>query len=283
MQQNLTKYLISFGKNKEEIIEGDQRIIPENNLEILINFEYNDYYSNSTVGSLKEYFLTTFGSKYGFCKCELSLYYKENDEYVIFSNSDETLLRGFRFDRLYLIRDKIRCNCEYKDYVGYFNIEKFNLIEKLKILDDEFKKLQRSCEEKNLKNEELQKEIGILKEKEKQIEEIKNENLKLKKTIDNLNKIDEIIEKKNKKFEDFYDIIININSIRNVNKEGWKVKFTKNGLEKYKRYKNKELITLGVLGNNNKGKSFLLSKISKINLLTGTSIQTEGLSVKYPD
>ena len=33
MQQNLTKYLISFGKNKEEIIEGDQRIIPENNLE----------------------------------------------------------------------------------------------------------------------------------------------------------------------------------------------------------------------------------------------------------
>ena len=43
------------------------------------------------------------------------------------------------------------------------------------------------------------------------------------------------------------------------------------------------MITIGVLGNNNKGKSFLLSKISKIKLLTGTSIQTKGLSVKYPE
>ena len=63
--------------------------------------------------------------------------------------------------------------------------------------------------------------------------------------------------------------------------------------EKEKKEKEKEnnkeqeeepkTITLGVLGNNNKGKSFLLSRISKIKLLTGTSIETKGLSIKYPE
>ena len=87
----------------------------------------------------------------------------------------------------------------------------------------------------------------------------------------------------NPKFEDFYDIIIDINSIKNINKEGWKVEFNKKGEEKYKEFKDKELIVIGVLGNNNKGKSFLLSKLSKIKLPTGTSIQTKGLSIKYPE
>ena len=38
-----------------------------------------------------------------------------------------------------------------------------------------------------------------------------------------------------------------------------------------------------MIGNSNKGKSFLLSKISKIDLPNGTNIRTEGLSIKYPD
>ena len=46
-------------------------------------------------------------------------------------------------------------------------------------------------------------------------------------------------------------------------------------------YKNERII--GVIGNSNKGKSFLLSKISKINLPNGTNIKTEGLSIKYPE
>ncbi len=36
-----------------------------------------------------------------------------------------------------------------------------------------------------------------------------------------------------------------------------------------------------MIGNSNKGKSFLLSKISKISLPSG--IRTEGLSIKYPE
>ena len=51
----------------------------------------------------------------------------------------------------------------------------------------------------------------------------------------------------------------------------------------YNFYKNKRVFKIGVIGNSNKGKSFLLSKISKINLPYGTSIRTEGLSIKYPE
>ena len=55
-----------------------------------------------------------------------------------------------------------------------------------------------------------------------------------------------------------------------------------NAKKKYEELKTKEVIKIGVIGNANKGKSFLLSKISKIPLPSGTSIRTEGLSIKYP-
>ena len=47
--------------------------------------------------------------------------------------------------------------------------------------------------------------------------------------------------------------------------------------------KSEKIIKIGVIGNSNKGKSFILSKLSKIKLPSGTSIRTEGLSVKYPE
>ena len=47
--------------------------------------------------------------------------------------------------------------------------------------------------------------------------------------------------------------------------------------------KNDPVLKIGVIGNADKGKSFLFSKISKIDLSSGTSISTEGLSIKYPD
>ena len=49
------------------------------------------------------------------------------------------------------------------------------------------------------------------------------------------------------------------------------------------KLKNEKVIRIGVIGNSNKGKSFILSKISKIILPVGTNIRTEGLSIKYPD
>ena len=55
------------------------------------------------------------------------------------------------------------------------------------------------------------------------------------------------------------------------------------GENAYNEFKNKELLKIGIIGNANKGKSFLLSKISKMELPSGMSIKTEGLSIKYPD
>ena len=51
----------------------------------------------------------------------------------------------------------------------------------------------------------------------------------------------------------------------------------------YQDYKTQKVLKIGVIGNANKGKSFLLSKISKMPFPSGMSIKTEGLSIKYPD
>ena len=82
-------------------------------------------------------------------------------------------------------------------------------------------------------------------------------------------------------FIDFYDVIVHIDSIKDIN-EGWKIEYN-NNTKGYESYKNQKLIKIGIIGNSNKGKSFILSKLSKIKLPSGTSIRTEGLSIKYPD
>ena len=81
---------------------------------------------------------------------------------------------------------------------------------------------------------------------------------------------------------DFYDVIVHINSVKDINK-GWKIQMNDKGKRNYEKYKNENILKLGVIGNANKGKSYILSKISKINLPSGMSIKTEGLSIKYPD
>ena len=54
-------------------------------------------------------------------------------------------------------------------------------------------------------------------------------------------------------------------------------------VKNYKEYKKDPVLRIGVIGNANKGKSFILSKISKMEFPSGMSIKTEGLSIKYPD
>ena len=55
------------------------------------------------------------------------------------------------------------------------------------------------------------------------------------------------------------------------------------GLKNYEKHKTTKVINIGVMGNSKKGKSFILSKISKINFPSDQNIRTEGLSVKYPE
>ena len=258
------------GKNKNEIAGS--------NVQIKEYFKFYDYNSSATIGYLKEYFLSTFGQKYKYCKCLFSLYTKNSsmfgpDKYKFLSNDHKKRLNEYDVQEFYLIKTNALCDCEYKMYTKYIIMEKFDIIAKLKDLDlqnkkneIEIEKLKKSNEKKNSSNDKLNKE-----------------NSKLKNEIEKLKKVEELRNYKTSKFEDFYDIIIDINSIKSVNTEGWKVKFDQKGLDKYNKYKDTELIIISVIGNNNKGKSFLLSKISKIILLFGTSIYTQGLSVKYPE
>ena len=80
----------------------------------------------------------------------------------------------------------------------------------------------------------------------------------------------------------FYDVIIPIQSIKDITK-GWDIKLSERFKTNYKYLINQKALRIGIIGNSNKGKSFILSKLSKINFPTGTSIKTEGLSIKYPD
>ena len=80
----------------------------------------------------------------------------------------------------------------------------------------------------------------------------------------------------------FYDVIVSINSIKDIN-NGWNIKFSNRFRANYPNLINQNVLKIGIIGNSNKGKSFILSKLSKINLPSGTSIKTEGLSIKYPE
>jgi GTP-binding protein EngB required for normal cell division len=131
---------------------------------------------------------------------------------------------------------------------------------------------------------ELIKLIDNLDEIQKNYKEIIRENLE--KIGSNNNQIiinDSVNESINKKnFVDFYDVIIDIKSIIDINK-GWDIKMNERGKKNYEKYNKTKNLKIGIIGNSNKGKSFLLSKISKTNLPSGTSIRTEGLSIKYPE
>lgn len=269
------KYLIYYiiDKKAERLSSPSLHNIKlsSDDIEVKEELKYYDYNSNSTLNSLKEYFLSFFGQRYDCCNCMLSLYKKTStilgsDTYQSILNSDDTKLKQLHEDKFYLKKKNDICTCNY-NIKKYWYMEKSKIIETLIDFEIKFKKLEKKYYDIKSENEEL---IKFYKHCMKENNELK--------------KIKEINHFKfNSKFEDFYDIIININSIKTVNKEGWEVKFNEKGIEKYDKYKENELITLGVIGNNNKGKSFILSKLSKIELLTGTSIHTEGLSVKYPE
>ena len=119
-------------------------------------------------------------------------------------------------------------------------------------------------------------EIDALKKK---LEKLEKENQKLENITESFN--GRYHEYRNK-LENFYDIIVDIDSLRHMIK-GWKVKFTEIGKKNYDIMKDKEVLIVGVVGNRNRGKSFVLSKLSNVNLPDGTSIKTEGISIKYPE
>lgn len=135
---------------------------------------------------------------------------------------------------------------------------------------------KRLSEKKDGKYEKVIKYItkleNLIKEKDEIIKK-KEDELKIYK--------DQSILYENANSTDFYDVIIKINSIRNLT-EGWEILMNKKGQENYENFKKQPIIRIGVIGNENKGKTTILKKLSDFNLPTGYSIKTEGLSIKFP-
>jgi len=67
-----------------------------------------------------------------------------------------------------------------------------------------------------------------------------------------------------------------------LKKNGWQLESNEEGFKKYEEKKDLENIVVSVIGNKNKGKSFILAKLSKIEIPDGFNITTKGLSVIYP-
>lgn len=78
-----------------------------------------------------------------------------------------------------------------------------------------------------------------------------------------------------------YDIIIDVNSFQKLIKEGWLVKYNNKGKDTYLNKKDANTIIVGVIGNGNKGKSFLLEKLLDSKIPKDFNVKTEGLSLKY--
>jgi len=72
-----------------------------------------------------------------------------------------------------------------------------------------------------------------------------------------------------------YDIVVDINSILSLQDKGWNIDYPL-GKDDYEKKVKKESIIMGVLGNRNKGKSFILAKLSGYQIKQGFSIKTEG-------
>ena len=142
----------------------------------------------------------------------------------------------------------------------------------------------------DLKNEFQNKEIHLESEKNKLVEEAERrnlENLKLKEENDELNEINKDLKKYAIKYntengEGDYDIILCVDSIRNLTDKGWIIKYNKKeGKSIYDESKHMKTIVVGVVGNGNKGKSFLLKKLSEYEVPMGFNVKTEGLSIIY--
>ena len=191
------------------------------------------------------------------------------------------------------IEEKIKY-CEKK--VKEEEKEKDKYVKKNHLLETQNKELSMQINELKSNNEKINKQFSIEKEKyDKNIPLLEEKNKELRRQIKEL-KTNLWIEENNKeKFkkqfstdfdnveaEKFYDIIVGIDSIKKI-KEGWKVRFSEEGNKIYKKNETKDCIKIGVVGNGNKGKSFLLNKLSNFDLPSSTTIRTEGLSLKYPD
>ena len=276
-------------KNRHELIfynPEEKNLFTESGQQIQTNT--NDYYSIDYAKLVKEYDEETI---YVGTEKEQKDYF--HSELVKCKESYNKQLS----DNIYLENEKfglnsqiIKLNQNLKDAenkISKNDKEIFKLrgedSRKKKIIEEKEKKLRTDSQEifKLNTEKDLLNKRNILKEEENkdlnnQLNFLKEEKKKLKKLNDFTLKFE------NNDREGDYDIVININSIKNLTNEGWIVKYNKkNGKQNYSEKKDKETIIVGVVGNRNQGKSFFLKKLSNYDIPLGFNVKTEGLSIIY--
>ena len=243
--------------------------------------EIDFYYSfneNTTFIDLIEY-ISSLYPKYNFCPCYSIKQEKTfNNNDIIVNKINNNFNKNNYFynyndqDLLYLNIYYNQCNCS-EIVRNKYKLSKYKILGEIDKLKKDKEIIEMAVNNPEILNN--LKKLGVggpnLKPK-KNVIQIDQKTNQIKGDILKYEKVD---------LNDFYDIIVDIKSIKDINK-GWEIKMKKEGEENYNKDKNEEILKIGVIGNTNKGKSFLLSKLSKMDLPSGTSIRTEGLSVKYP-
>lgn len=154
--------------------------------------------------------------------------------------------------------------------------KKSNILEKEnKQIHIKFDGALKEFAENSDQNRKLKEELNKYKDYEKKNETLNMQLNKLR--TQNETKIDYIQNSADK----YYDVVIDIDSINSLRNEGWEILYNEDRKENYEKIVNEQTIKIGVLGLNNVGKSYLLSKIVKIDIPTGHSIETKGISIKY--
>ena len=173
---------------------------------------------------------------------------------------------------------------ELEGELGIITNENQTLNNKVKQYENEIGRIKKDKNKlyKELQSQDLSKEINQYKEKEINY---KNEIQLLNNDIQNFQKESKfnLKEKENLSKDplEFYDIIGNINSIQNVSTDGWNFYMNEEGFKIDQSKDIAERLVIGVMGNRNKGKSFILQALSGACLKTGTTINTIGISIKY--
>ena len=169
------------------------------------------------------------------------------------------------------------------------------------------KRQEKEKEENNLKDaiktikkkrEEKEKEEKTIEEEIKKKMEEKYKNLKKKinpELIEDLDpkiKQSKIIEyniQNNDNSENFYDMVLNFSSFEQLkekgekDKLGWYPEFFGEGKKRYEECISVDTVTIGIVGNKNRGKSFLLGRIIGKPLRAGFFVNTIGISALFPN
>ena len=163
-------------------------------------------------------------------------------------------------------------------------------------LEKQFDRERKDIEKRRKEIDDIKRKIEEDKRKEEEAKRIKEERIKIEEEKARIEKekrdeemkiFKEEEKKKNREAQDFYDLVLDFNSFEQLKKDGWNANFTRMGKKKFDKCisKNEFNIVIGVVGNKNRGKSYLLGRIMQMDEYKnphGFLVTTSGISCIFP-